>query len=228
MSWFTNSLQGTIGKKVLMSLTGLFLILFLVVHLAGNLQLVLDDDGEAFNIYAANMANNPLIKVISYGNFFFILLHIIDGIALTIQNRKARNVRYKVPTKDSKSSWASRNMALLGIITMIFILAHLKGFWYEFKFGNIPMATYDGMEYKDVYKIVDAAYSDIAISGFYVICMIFLAFHLSHGFSSAFQSLGLNHKKYTPLIEKLGLGYSVLIPLGFALIPIMLYLGIKL
>ncbi len=207
-----------------MSLTGLFLILFLVVHLAGNLQLLAGDDGMAFNMYAANMASNPFIKVVSYGNFFFILLHVIDGIILTRQNKKARNVRYKVPTKDSKSSWASKNMALLGIITLIFIVAHLKGFWYEFKFGEIPTVAYEGETYKNVYLIVQAAYSNILYAGFYVVCMIFLAFHLSHGFSSAFQSLGLNHKKYTPLIEKLGLGYSVLIPLGFALIPIIMFI----
>lgn len=224
MSWFTQSLSGTIGKKVLMALTGLFLILFLVVHLAGNLQLLLNDQGMAFNIYAATMADNPFIKVVSYGNFFFILVHIIDGIILTLQNKKARNVRYKVATKDSKSSWASRNMALLGIITLIFIIAHLKGFWAEFKFGSIPFVTYEGVEFKNVYAIVADAYSNIGIVAFYVVCMTFLGFHLSHGFSSAFQSLGLNHKKYFPFLEKLGIGYSILVSFGFAIIPVVMYL----
>lgn len=224
MSWFTQTLSGSVGKKLLMALTGLFLILFLVVHLAGNLQLLFDDGGRAFNIYAAGMANNPFIKVVSYGNFFFILVHVIDGIILVIKNKAARNVRYKVPTKDSKSSWASRNMALLGIITLIFIIAHLKGFWYQFKFGSIPFASYDGADYKDVYQIVQTLFSDPIYVGFYVLCMIFLGFHLSHGFSSAFQSMGLNHKKYTPFISKLGILYSILIPLGFASIPILIFL----
>ncbi|WP_456459382.1 succinate dehydrogenase cytochrome b subunit [Reichenbachiella sp.] len=227
MSWFTQTLSGSVGKKLLMALTGLFLILFLVIHLAGNLQLLFNDGGKAFNLYATNMANNPLIKVVSYGNFFFILVHVIDGIILTMKNKAARNIRYKVATKDSKSSWASKNMALLGIITLIFLIAHLKGFWYEFKFGAIPFATYDGVEYKDVFQIVQALFSDPIYAGFYVICMIFLALHLSHGFSSAFQSMGLNHKKYTPFISKLGLVYSILIPLGFASIPICMLLGIK-
>ena len=128
MSWFTQTLSGSIGKKVLMSLTGLFLILFLVVHLAGNLQLLFNDEGQAFNTYAAGMASNLFIKVVSYGNFFFILVHVIDGIILTSKNKAARNVRYAVATKDTKSSWASKNMALLGIITLIFLIAHLKGF----------------------------------------------------------------------------------------------------
>ncbi len=224
MGWFTQTLTGGIGKKLLMALTGLFLILFLVVHLAGNLQLLLDDRGRAFNIYATGMANNFFIKAVSYGNFFFIIVHVIDGLALAIKNKTARNVRYKVPTKDSKSSWASRNMALLGIITLIFIIAHLKGFWYQFKFGNIPFATYEGTAYKDVYKVVAATYAQPLFVGFYVICMIFLGFHLSHGFSSAFQSMGINHKKYTPFISKLGLLYSILIPLGFASIPIIMFL----
>lgn len=227
MSWFTQTLTGSIGKKLLMSLTGLFLILFLVVHLAGNLQLLFNDNGQAFNTYAAGMASNLFIKVVSYGNFFFILVHVIDGIILTRQNRAARNVRYAVSTKDTKSSWASKNMALLGIITLIFILAHLRGFWYEFKFGAIPFVSYDGVEYKNVYEIVSEAFSFLPFVVFYVVCMIFLAFHLSHGFASAFQSLGLNHKKYTPAIEKLGLIYSILIPFGFALIPILMYLGIS-
>jgi len=224
MSWFTQTLTGSVGKKLLMALTGLFLILFLVIHLAGNLQLLFDDEGQAFNLYATGMANNPLIKVVSYGNFFFIFLHVIDGIILTVKNKAARNVRYKVPTKDSKSSWASRNMALLGIITLIFLIAHLKGFWYEFKFGSIPFITYDGIEVKDVYQIVAATYAQPLFVAFYVICMIFLGLHLSHGFSSAFQSMGLNHKKYTPFITKLGLLYSILVSVGFASIPIVLFL----
>lgn len=211
-----------------MALTGLFLILFLVVHLAGNLQLLFDDEGRAFNIYATGMANNLFIRVVSIGNFIFIAIHVIDGIILTIKNRAARKVRYHVATKDTKSSWASRNMALLGMITLVFILAHLQGFWYQFKFGkSITMATYDGVEYKNVYEIVQAVFTEPLYAGFYVICMLFLAFHLSHGFQSAFQSLGLNHKKYTPFISKLGLVYSILVPLGFAIIPICMFLGIK-
>lgn len=207
-----------------MSLTGLFLILFLVVHLAGNLQLLFNDQGQAFNMYAAGMATNLFIKVVSYGNFFFILVHVIDALVLTIHNKKARKVGYAVSPKDTKSTWASKNMGLLGVITLFFLITHLKGFWYEFKWGNIPMVTYDGMEYKNVYEIVQAAFSNPIYAGMYVICMIFLALHLAHGFQSAFQTLGLNHKKYTPIIQTVGKIYSVLIPLGFASIPIIMFL----
>jgi len=224
MSWFIQSLTGSIGRKVLMAMTGLFLILFLAIHLAGNLQLLFNDNGQAFNIYAHGMATNPLIKIVSYGNFFFILLHAIDGIILTIKNRAARNINYAVSTKDTNSSWASKNMGLLGIITLIFLIAHLKGFWYEFKFGDLPLATYAGEDFKDVYLVVNAVFTEPLFVGFYVICMVFLGLHLSHGFSSAFQTMGLNHKKYTPFIKTLGTLYAVLIPAGFASIPIIMFL----
>ena len=225
MSWFTQTLSSGIGKKVLMALTGLFLILFLVIHLAGNLQLIFDESGQAFNIYATNMANNPLIKIVSYGNFAFILIHVILGFTLTMKNKKARGVQYHTTPKDSQSSWASKNMALMGTITLIFIIVHLQGIWYEFKTGlDVSMVTYDGIAYKNVFLIVQSVFLDPLYAGFYIVCMIFLAFHLSHGFSSAFQSLGLNHKKYTPFISKLGLLYSIAVPFGFAIIPIIMFL----
>jgi len=228
MSWFTKTISSSVGKKLLMSLTGLFLILFLTVHLAGNLQLLISDGGMSFNIYAANMAHNPFIKIVSYGNFFFILIHIIDGIILTINNKAARKVRYKVPTQDSKSSWASKNMGLLGTVILVFIIAHLKGFWYELKFGeSVKDVIYEGVTYVNAYEIVDFTYTNIFFVAFYVVCMIFLGFHLSHGFSSAFQSMGLNHKKYSPIISKLGIIYSIVIPFGFAIIPILMYLNIS-
>jgi len=225
MSWLTETLTGSIGKKLLMALTGLFLILFLAVHLAGNLQLLLGDEGKAFNIYAHSMATNPFIKVVSYGNFFFILLHVVYSILLTRKNKSARKVGYAVSPKDSESTWASKNMGILGTILLIFIVVHLKGFWFESKFGSIPMATYDGEQYLDLYATVDFAYTNIWIVLFYVVCMAFLAFHLSHGFTSAFQTLGLNHKKYSPIVKMIGKGFSILVPILFALIPIMMYLN---
>ncbi|MGL1885331.1 MAG: succinate dehydrogenase cytochrome b subunit [Reichenbachiella sp.] len=229
MSWFTKTISSSVGKKVLMSLTGLFLILFLVIHLAGNLQLLAGDEGRSFNIYAKTMANNPLIQAVSIGNFFFILLHIVVGITLTIKNKAARKIGYAVSTKDSGSSWASKNMPLLGVITLVFLIVHLMGFWAKAKLGLdvIPSVSYEGVEYHDMYLLVKTAYSNVLMSIFYVIAMIALGFHLSHGFSSAFQSLGLNHKKYTPFITKLGVAYSILVCGGFAIIPILMFFNIS-
>ncbi|MEX0883826.1 MAG: succinate dehydrogenase cytochrome b subunit [Cyclobacteriaceae bacterium] len=223
MSWVSKTLNSTLGKKLLMALTGLFLILFLVVHLAGNLQLLIPDEGKAFNIYAETMATNPLIRVVSILNFSFILLHVIYSIILTRHNKKARPVSYAVTKPSENSTWSSRNMGILGTLIFIFILVHLRGFWYELKFGEVPFATYDGVTYKDGYTIVAEAYQNVLYVIFYVVSMAFLAFHLSHGFASAFQTLGINHTKYTPFIQKLGLGFAIIVPALFALIPIVMY-----
>ncbi|TVP44751.1 MAG: succinate dehydrogenase [Mongoliibacter sp.] len=224
MSWVTKTFKSTLGQKLLMALTGLFLILFLVVHLAGNLQLLLPDEGESFNIYAHSMATNPLIRVVSIGNFAFILIHVIYSVVLTRSNKKARPVNYAVSQASTNSKWASRNMGILGTVILIFLIIHLRGFWYEFKFGELPTAVYDGVTYKNVFAIVSEAFSNIAYVIVYVLSMAFLGFHLSHGFASAFQTLGLNHVKYSPLIQKVGAGFAIIIPALFALIPVLMYI----
>jgi len=223
MSWVSKTLSSTLGRKLIMALTGLFLILFLVVHLAGNLQLLIPDNGESFNIYAQTMANNPFIKVVSIGNFAFILIHVIYSIILTQSNKSARPVGYAVNKSSTNSTWSSRNMGILGTIILIFLLVHLRGFWYEFKFGQIPTAEYGGEVYKNVFAIVSEAYSNVMYVVFYVVAMGFLAFHLAHGFASAFQTLGLNHVKYSPLINKVGIGFSIIVPALFALIPLVMF-----
>jgi len=222
MSWVSKTLNSTLGRKLLMALTGLFLILFLVVHLAGNLQLILPDNGKSFNIYAETMSSNPLIKIVSILNFGFILLHVVYAVILTRQNKKSRPIGYAVSKASKNSSWSSRSMGILGTLILIFLLIHLRGFWYELKFGEVPIASYDGVSYKDSFAIVSAAFQNVFYVIFYVVSMGFLAFHLSHGFSSAFQTLGINHKKYTPFIKKLGLAFAIIVPALFALIPIVM------
>ena len=225
MNWFTKFLKSSLGKKVIMSLTGLFLIIFLIVHLTGNLQLLINDDGEKFNLYAKFMTSNPLIKTVSYGLYFFIVLHTIQGLMLWRQNSKARSSRYAVASK-STTDFASRNMAYLGMVILIFLVIHLWQFWFQMKTGGLEMIAYEGHEpVKDLFVAVDYAFHQWWYVLFYVVCMVVLAFHLKHGFQSAFQSLGLNHKKYTPLIKTIGAIYSIVVPLGFALIPIIIYLS---
>lgn len=224
MNWFFSALTSGIGRKVIMALTGLFLILFLVIHLAGNLQLLKSDGGESFNLYSQFMAHNALIQFVSKANFFFILLHAFVSYSLYLKNKKARPIGYKVSSGSANSNWSSRSMSLLGTLIFIFILLHLRGFWYEFKFGHVPTTVINGVEMHDAYKWVVEAYTNPLVSTFYVISMIVLAFHLWHGFSSAFQSLGLNHIKYTGFIKAVGKLYAILIPALFAIIPILLYL----
>ena len=222
MSWLINFFTSSIGRKIIMSLTGIFLILFLTVHLIGNLQLLIDDGGEQFNLYAKMMTSNPLIKMISYGNYFFILLHAAMGIVLWLQNKNAKGSRYAVQAKNT--SMASRNMAWYGIVILVFIIIHMGQFWFKMHFGDLPAETYGVVTgVKNLYIPVATAFSNIGFVIFYVLCMVIIGLHLSHGFQSAFQSLGLNHKKYTPIIKALGTGYSILIPLGFAIIPIAFY-----
>jgi succinate dehydrogenase / fumarate reductase, cytochrome b subunit len=249
MSWVKKTLSSTIGRKLLMSLTGIFLIIFLVVHLIGNLQLFKDDGGYAFNAYAKFMTTNTLIVLSSYVLYFTIIAHVVISAALTVFNRKARGGEGYMVTKSSYNSpWTSRNMGILGTIVLIFIVIHLSNFWYHMKFGETPMVKYEktingdinisqsyavenfskdllkqDMVYKDLYRMVAEAFKQEWLVILYVLAMAGLAFHLAHGFQSAFQTLGINHKKYTPFIEKLGLAFSVIVPALFASMPIIFY-----
>lgn len=228
MSWFTRFLTSSIGRKVIMSLTGLFLISFLIVHLIGNLQLLAGDGGEAFNKYGYFMTHNPLIKTVSYGLYAMILLHAILGLMIWWRNKRAKGVKSAAGVR-SDVTWASKNMALLGTLILFFILVHMGDFWYKMKSGALAMKSYAGMDEKvaDLYSSVEYTFSDPLMVGVYVLSMIVLAFHLWHGFASAFQTLGLNHKKYNGLISSLGKIIAILIPLGFALIPLYYFFVLK-
>lgn len=216
-------IKSSLTKKYWMAATGLFLCTFLIGHLLGNLQLLLpaEEALEAFNEYAKFMTSNPIVKVLSYLTYFSILFHAVDGIMLVIQNKKARPVQYAYNKPSANSTWASRNMGLLGVVVLFFIIVHMRSFWYEMHFGSIPE---DANGNKDLYTITTAAFQELWYVLMYVVCMIAIAFHLSHGFASAFQSIGANHAKHTPVIKKVGAAFGILIPLAFAIIPVVLYL----
>jgi succinate dehydrogenase / fumarate reductase, cytochrome b subunit len=288
-------LKSSIAKKYWMALTGLFLCLFLVGHLLGNLQLFMtgEEGKRAFNEYAYFMTHNPFIKVMSWLTYISILFHAVDGILLTIENKKARPVPYAYNNPGANSSFASRNMALLGSVILIFIATHMVNFWWKMKYSSDPMPLHSvsiqdpqsgekqtfyitktgeyiptmafeenpmmggaqmsikngtefynaqvglkmGEGYKDLHSVVMAFFGHdkpeagieankfalLAVIG-YVLAMVVLAFHLMHGFASSFQSLGARHPKYTRTIDLAGKGFGILIPLGFAIIPIFIYL----
>lgn len=222
MNWFTKFLSSTIGRKLIMALTGLFLILFLVIHLAGNLQLMKADGGRAFNEYAQFMATFGPIQFISKVNYALILIHIIWSIWLGRQNRLARGDQGYAIT-NSASTWSSRNMGILGTLILLFLVFHLQGFWWRMHNGPINPVEYDGKTVNNLYEVVDTAYGMGWYVGIYVISMAVLAFHLWHGFISAFQTLGLNHRKYNPVINFVGKAFAVVVPLLFAIIPIYMY-----
>ena len=228
MAWLTNYITSSIGRKLTMSLTGLFLILFLVVHLLGNFQLLHDDEGEAFNKYTYFMTHFPLIKMISYGLYFFIIVHTVQGLMLALANRKAKGQTYAVSTRPPGVTWASGNMALLGTLILAFLIIHMAQFWGQMHFGDMATKAYkdfaEGEPIKDLYSLVSDTFKNPLMIALYVVGQVVLAFHLWHGFQSAFQTLGVNHPKYTPFIKGVGKAFAILVPLGFAAIPIMFYL----
>lgn len=220
----------SIGKKMIMGLTGIFLIVFLVEHLIGNLLLL--SGPEAFNAYAHFMGTNPLVRAMEFVLFGGFILHIVDGLRLKMQNAKARPVRYAV-TSTQNASWFSKNMAVTGTILLIFFILHLISFFIKARFGvdvnfGVDPGCYEGdwanaVHGEDGFSMYHKAAFLFSIpwySAIYVVAMIVVMMHLLHGFQSAFQTLGLNHPKYTPLIKAIGYGYAVLVPLGFCVIPI--------
>jgi len=226
MAWLTNFLfKSSIGQKIVMSISGLFLILFLVVHLLGNLQLLKDDHGMSFNFYTYFMTHNPLIKLISYVLYLTILLHTIQGLKIYFSNRGAKGGSY-VSSSTVSGSLAERYMAHFGSIIFIFIIIHLWQYWLKMKMNVLPMISIEGHDhpFADLYTPVQTSFQNAGNVIFYIFCDCIIAFHLWHGFQSAFQTLGINHKKYTPLIKVLGMIYSILIPLGFAMIPLYVFL----
>ncbi|HQW05825.1 MAG: succinate dehydrogenase cytochrome b subunit [Flavobacteriales bacterium] len=217
-------LGSSLAKKYWMALTGLFLCVFLIAHLAGNLQLLdMSPAGQLkFNAYAKFMTTFPVVKIVSYLLYASILFHAFDGIILTIQNRKARPIKYAYEKANASSKWYSRQMALLGMLVLVFIVLHMKHFWYEMHWGPLGMDA-DGN--KDLYTLVAAAFAQPLYVLVYVASMVVLAFHLMHGFQSAFQSMGLNHPKYMPIIKTVGIFFAVIAPLFFALIPVWMFVN---
>lgn len=213
-------LKSSIGKKVLMGLTGLFLIVFLIVHVGINSLIFMNDSGEAFNAGAHFMAHNPVIRVMEIGLFAGLILHIVQSLILTLENKKARPVGYAKIDGAANSSWYSRSMGILGSLLLLFLVIHLANFWIPTKvavFANEEHNTFENL------KVVFAEWYFVAI---YMVGVIALCYHLLHGFQSAFQSLGLNHKKYTPAIKKLGVWFSIIVCLLFAAMPITMFLGL--
>lgn len=213
--------SSSLGKKYLMAITGLFLCSFLIIHFLGNIALFTNP--VQFNEYTRFMSSNPIIRVMEIILVLGFLTHIIDAIILTRVNKKAQPVKYAV--NKNKSSWYSRNMGLTGTIILVFLILHLQSFWYEYKFGEVLMTVdSNGNEIKDMFTIVKTAFSEWWYSAIYILAMILLGSHLNHGFQSAFQSVGLRHKKYTPTIKMLGTGFSISITLGFISFPIYFFI----
>lgn len=223
MNWFTKTFSSTIGRKIIMSVTGLFLCSFLVIHLIGNLQLFNNDGGAAFNIYSRFMGTNPIIRTMELVLLAGFLFHIYDAIMLTRRNKAARPIGYVNNHPEENSTWSSRNMGLLGTVILVFLIIHLWNFFVPARFGGLEGVVIEDVEYDNLYLKVVQSFQIWWYVALYVIAMIALAYHLIHGFQSAFQTLGLDHKKYTPFIQKFGYAFSVIVCLGFAIIPLYFF-----
>jgi succinate dehydrogenase / fumarate reductase cytochrome b subunit len=213
MGWFIKFIDSSLGKKLVMALTGLFLARFLLEHLSGNLLLLKNDGGEAFTAYGEFLTNpnNYIARVLEVCLFLIFIYHILNGLRLWWSNRQATDVRYKSNNPSANSTFFSRFMVWSGSITFIFLVIHLRSFFFPYRFGDPGNSLYQG---------VVEAFSNPVYSIFYIIAMVLLAFHLVHGVQSAFQTLGIRHKKYTPFIKICGIFFAIIICAAFALIPI--------
>lgn len=217
----SNFIQSSLGKKLLMGLTGLFLISFLVVHATLNSFIFAGDGGELFNLGAHFMATNPIIRIVEIVLFIGIVLHIVQALVLTLKNQKARPVKYAVNDGKANSKWYARSMGILGSLLLMFLVIHLSHFWVGTK-----AAQFDGTidEHNTYIEIIEVFQNPLLVL-VYLLGVISLGYHLAHGFQSAFQTLGLNHPKYTPLIKTLGLWFSILITAVFAAMPLAVFFG---
>ncbi|MES2891388.1 MAG: succinate dehydrogenase cytochrome b subunit [Bacteroidota bacterium] len=234
MTW-KNFFTSSIGKKFTMGLTGFFLITFLIVHCGINSMIFYNDNGETFNHWGHFMGDNLIIRTMEIGLFLFLLLHIVQGIILWRQNTKARPVSYAVNNSSANSKWYSRSMGLLGTLILLFLVLHLYHFWAPSRFGGVGvieplkeafLPTYNNQEVHNLYAQMQFIFqNNLLVVVVYIFGVISLCWHLLHGFQSAFQTFGLNHKRYTPLIKGVGIFYSVVICLLFAAMPLAFYLN---
>lgn len=218
--------KSSLGKKYLMGLTGLFLISFLLVHCFINAMVFFDRSGSLFNEYAHFMGTNIIIRIMEVVLFGGLLVHIMDGLMLYFQNRAARPQGYAYNKPNANSSWYSRSMAILGTLLLIFLIMHLYHFWLKSRFLGLPEVQHPQLNVQmlDLYSEMSVVFSFLPVVILYVLAQVALAYHLLHGFWSAFQSLGLNHTKYNKGIHLAGTAFAIVIPFIFALMPIVIYL----
>lgn len=226
MTWkqiFTSS----IGRKIIMGLSGIFLILFLVVHAGLNACIWANDNGEMFNKAAHFMGSMVVIRILEIGLFIFIILHAVQGLLLEASNRSKRAIGYDQAYGNSGSKWYSRSMGLLGTIILLFLILHWIHFWIPSRFTGVEEITYpgDSDSVHNLYALMIFTFSQLWVVIIYVLGCISLGYHLAHGFQSAFKTIGVHNKRYHAMLSGLGFGFSIIISLVFAMMPVSMYLG---
>jgi len=225
----SNFLTSSIGKKFLMSISGIFLMMFIIVHLSINLLLIFDDSGDLFNQGAHFMATNPAIKIMEPILALGFLVHIIWSLIVSFQNMKARPIGYKQLNNSKSSSWASRNMLVLGCLIFVFLVMHIIQFFWKIKVTGDPLlahVTVGGEEMENTYALVSSLFkASLIYSLIYVLGGILLGLHLAHGFWSSFQTIGFANKIWLKRLQFVGVIFAIVIAIGFSVIP--LYFQIK-
>ena len=209
--------NSSVGKKLIVGLTGFLLISYLVIHLFGNLLIFRGDEGKAFDTYAEILPQILVIRIIEIGLFLIFIFHIITAITTWLLNRQARGNAYELQKKNETSAVSSRTMFLTGSIVYIFLVLHMRQFWFA--------SRYEAGEHFSMYEVVRSTFSEPIYGIFYLIAMFLIGFHLKHGFQSAFQTFGLRDNKYASLNEWVGVIFWLLIPLGFASMPLYFLLN---
>jgi succinate dehydrogenase / fumarate reductase, cytochrome b subunit len=212
----------SLGKKLIMSISGIFLMLFLLVHLGTNL-LLLESSGELYNMAAHTLATTPALKAVELLLAFGFVFHIVYATVLTLKNRKARPVGYAKTANNQLSTWSSKNMYILGFTILAFMVVHLINFFLKLRLGHVPYV--EGTSMHDSYTLV----SEFFISYWwynviYIVSAILLGLHLSHGFWSAFQTVGLNNGKWIKRIQLISYVYASIIAAGFTVIPLYFWI----
>ena len=216
LSWLRRTLQSSIGKKVLMACTGLGLIGFLIGHLAGNLTLFADSEGEAFTAYATALNSNPALPVVEIGLTLLFLAHIVLAFSVTRENREARKQGYTLRNDHGARTPGSRSMMITGVLIAVFIVIHLI----DFRFQKPPLEEMSALS-----GMVKSRLAGTLGFLIYLGAMVPLTLHVSHAFQSALQTLGINHPKYNPLIKAVSIGLALIIDLGFASFPLVYFFG---
>lgn len=221
-----------VGRKLVMALTGLFLISFLIIHAGLNSCIFYDlsffdpnDNGSMFNRAAHFMGASLVIRLLEIGLFAGFILHIVQGYVVEAKNRSRRGAQpYQVNLGNRGSKWYSRSMAILGTLILLFLIVHVAHFWVPSRITHdLEQATYRGVETHNLFLRMYEVFQNPLFVLLYLLGVVSLAFHLIHGFHSAFRTMGVHNRKYLNLLKGLGYGFSIVIAILFALMPISMY-----
>jgi succinate dehydrogenase / fumarate reductase cytochrome b subunit len=212
-------------RKNMIAATGLFLCIFLIVHLSANCILLLPEDiaRELYNSYSTLLRENPLISLVAYALYLSIIVHVVYAFLVTRRNKKSKPIKYAVNHSNENSTWTSQNMGLIGFFILLFIVVHLANFWARIKLGIGEQVGMDVAGNIDVYEVTSSLFHNIYYVIFYSLLMIPLGLHLHHGLKSAFKTLGFYHKSGLKLLAKIAMIYAVIMAVGFGIIPFIVY-----